>query len=150
MEDRWRMTEQRPLRDDAETQALGAELAKRLSSGTVFLSGDLGAGKTTLVRGWLQALGHLGAVKSPTYTLVEPYQFAGVDVFHFDLYRLSDPEELEMIGGRDYFANTSLCLVEWPDKGAGMLPAPDLHIELQVVGRGRVATLHWLKVVGEE
>lgn len=150
MEDRRRMTEQRPLLDDSETQALGRELAARLSAGTVFLSGDLGAGKTTLVRGWLQALGHLGAVKSPTYTLVEPYQFAGVDVFHFDLYRLSDPEELEMIGGRDYFANNSLCLVEWPDKGAGMLPAPDLHIELQVAGRGRVATLHWLKAGGEE
>ncbi|MBQ0754555.1 MAG: tRNA (adenosine(37)-N6)-threonylcarbamoyltransferase complex ATPase subunit type 1 TsaE [Gammaproteobacteria bacterium] len=144
------MTEQRSLKDDIETQALGAELAERISVGTVFLSGDLGAGKTTLVRGWLQALGHLGAVKSPTYTLVEPYRFADVDVFHFDLYRLSDPEELEMIGGRDYFANTSLCLVEWPDKGAGMLPSPDLHIEIQVVGRGRVAALHWKTVVGEE
>lgn len=137
------MSELRTLDDDAQTQALGAELATRVLTGTVFLTGDLGAGKTTLVRGWLQGLGHRGAVKSPTYTLVEPYRLNGVDVYHFDLYRLSDPEEIEMIGGRDYFANTSLCLVEWPQRGAGMLPVADLHIDLQVAGRGRTATLHW-------
>lgn len=137
------MSDVRELADDAATEALGAELAQRVSSGTVFLEGTLGAGKTTLVRGWLRALGHEGAVKSPTYTLVEPYRLNDVDVYHFDLYRLSDPEELEYIGGRDYFAPNCLSLVEWPEKGAGMLPAPVLTIELEVVGSARRALLHW-------
>lgn len=136
------MSQVRELPDDLATEALGAELAARVVTGTVFLQGTLGAGKTTLVRGWLHALGHAGAVKSPTYTLVEPYRLNGVDVYHFDLYRLSDPEELEFIGGRDYFASDSLSLVEWPDKGAGMLPAPVLTIELEVVGKARRAILH--------
>lgn len=131
------------LPDDAATQALGARLAGQVIGGTVFLQGTLGAGKTTLVRGWLHALGHAGAVKSPTYTLVEPYRLNDVDVYHFDLYRLSDPEELEMIGGRDYFAHNSLCLVEWPNKGAGLLPVPTLDIELRVVGEARQAHLNW-------
>jgi len=137
------MTEVRELADDAATEALGAELARRVSTGTVFLNGTLGAGKTTLVRGWLRALGHQGAVKSPTYTLVEPYRLNDVDVYHFDLYRLSDPEELEYSGGRDYFAPTCLSLVEWPEKGAGMLPVPVLTIELEVVDTARRALLHW-------
>ena len=129
------------LADEAATEALGAALAKRVTNGVVWLQGDLGAGKTTLVRGWLRALGHVGAVKSPTYTIVEPYRFADVPVYHFDLYRLSDPEELEMIGGRDYFDRDALCLVEWPQQAGAALPAPTLIVSLAPANGGRVATL---------
>ena len=129
------------LADDAATEALGARLAQQINQGVVWLEGDLGAGKTTLVRGWLRALGHVGAVKSPTYTLVEPYEFAATPVYHFDLYRLSDPEELEMIGGRDYFVDQALCLVEWPEKAAGALPPPRLVVRLSPSGEGRQAEL---------
>ncbi|MDF1628164.1 MAG: tRNA (adenosine(37)-N6)-threonylcarbamoyltransferase complex ATPase subunit type 1 TsaE [Alcanivoracaceae bacterium] len=129
------------LADEAATEALGAALAKRITSGVVWLQGDLGAGKTTLVRGWLRALGHVGAVKSPTYTIVEPYQFADVPVYHFDLYRLSDPEELEMIGGRDYFDRDALCLVEWPQQAGAALPEPALIVSLIPTNGGRAATL---------
>ncbi|KZY36550.1 tRNA threonylcarbamoyladenosine biosynthesis protein TsaE [Alcanivorax sp. HI0083] len=133
------------LPDEAATLSLGADLGHRLAAGgCVYLEGDLGAGKTTLVRGMLRGLGHEGAVKSPTYTIVEPYEIAGVHIYHFDLYRLADPEELELIGVRDYFDAGSLCLLEWPERGAGVVPTPDLTITLAVHGHGRKATLEWV------
>ncbi len=128
------------LRDEAATVALGCRLGKALrAGGVVFLQGTLGAGKTTLTRGVLQEFGHSGAVKSPTYTLVEPYEFSGFKVFHFDLYRLGDPEELEYMGIRDYFLEQNLCIVEWPSRGEGILPIADLAVELSVSGTGRLA-----------
>lgn len=129
------------LPDEAATLALGAVLARVLpGQACVHLEGDLGAGKTTLVRGLLRAAGHSGAVRSPTYTLVEPYAVARSDIFHLDLYRLADPEELEFIGLRD-FIDRGLLLIEWPDRGAGVLPPPDLVIQLGHEGSGRGAHL---------
>ena len=128
----------RLLPDAEATEAVGARLAACGAHGSViFLHGDLGAGKTTLVRGLLRALGHQGAVKSPTYTLVEPYETAAGPVFHFDLYRLGEPEELEYMGIRDYLDGRGLCLVEWPERGSGILPEPDLDVFLDHAGAGR-------------
>ncbi|TDX32973.1 tRNA threonylcarbamoyladenosine biosynthesis protein TsaE [Modicisalibacter xianhensis] len=130
------------LRDEASQVALGEALGHALEGrGRVFLQGELGAGKTTLSRGILRAYGYHGAVKSPTYTLVEPYTLGETQVHHFDLYRLGDPEELEFIGARDLFSEDSLCLVEWPSRGEGWLPRADLTVTLAVVGMGREASL---------
>jgi len=128
--------------DEAATLALGAALAAAVEPGLViYLQGDLGAGKTTLTRGFLSALGHTGRVKSPTYTLVESYPLPRLTAHHFDLYRFADPDEWEDAGFRDYFDVGSVCLVEWPDKAAGLLPPADLVMELDVSGDGRTFVL---------
>ncbi|RFA30461.1 tRNA (adenosine(37)-N6)-threonylcarbamoyltransferase complex ATPase subunit type 1 TsaE [Alkalilimnicola ehrlichii] len=130
------------LADAEATEKLGARLAQQLPRPSlVFLHGDLGAGKTTLVRGLLRGLGHKGAVRSPTYTLIEPYELSGRRIYHLDLYRLGDPEELEYIGIRDLLAGDYLCLVEWPQRGEGCLPTPDLDLCLEYVGEARRAVL---------
>lgn len=137
------------LADEAAQIAMGARLGQVLDQGVVYLEGDLGSGKTTLTRGLIQSLGHQGAVKSPTYTLVEPYLLNGRCIYHFDLYRLADPEELEYIGIRDYFDEGALCLIEWPGKGEGYLPQADLHLYLCAEGAGRRLVLEARTPPGE-
>lgn len=133
------------LANEAATEALGAGLRDlgRVTGDDVLvlLRGDLGAGKTTLVRGFLRGAGHAGSVKSPTYTLVEPYRVGDLQVFHFDLYRVVDPEELEDIGFRDYLAESAWRFVEWPERAGDLLPLADLVVELRVAGEGRTAIL---------
>lgn len=155
----WR---QRFLADEAATMQFGAQLAGAVhailgedtEAGVkaggkalmIHLQGDLGAGKTTLSRGVLRALGHQAAVKSPTYTLVEPYEHLKFPVYHFDLYRLSDPEEVEFLGVESYFEAGRLCLVEWPDNGRGVLPEANLVLQLVPADQGRL--LRW-RGIGE-
>jgi tRNA threonylcarbamoyladenosine biosynthesis protein TsaE len=129
--------------DNEEAQvAFGESLGHVLQGrGLVYLEGELGAGKTTLTRGILRAYGYQGAVKSPTYTLVEPYELGSQRVYHLDLYRLADPEELEFIGGRDVLTDDALSIIEWPSRGEGWLPLPDLRLVLEVVAPGRLASL---------
>lgn len=123
---------QYPLVDESDTQRLAQVLAEHIQQGVIYLIGDLGAGKTTLTRYWLQSLGHRGAVKSPTYTLVEPYQIADHAIYHFDLYRLNDPYELELMGIRDYLdVADALFLFEWPSKGGDEIPPAMLVIDIQ-------------------
>ena len=126
------------LADEQAMSDFGARIARvTRGHGLIFLEGNLGMGKTTLSRGIIRGLGHVGAVKSPTFTLVEPYEIGDIRAFHFDLYRLVDPEELEYMGIRDYFDEDALCLIEWPDKGAGFLPKPDLTITISQQDSGR-------------
>lgn len=127
------------IASEAEMMALGHRLAAALLPGTsLYLSGDLGAGKTTLTRGIAGGLGHRGAVKSPTYTLVEPYLELSSPLYHFDLYRLDDPEELEFMGIRDYFDSRALIVLEWPERGGVFLPTPDLDLTIQVFSESRI------------
>lgn len=134
-----------PLPDAAATDALGRRLGLALARGpagaVVALRGELGAGKTALARAAIRALGHAGPVVSPTYTLVEPYDLAGRRLLHLDLYRLSDPEELEYLGLRDSDPARDWWLVEWPERGEGFLPPADIEISLAYAGAGRIATV---------
>ncbi|WP_341678355.1 tRNA (adenosine(37)-N6)-threonylcarbamoyltransferase complex ATPase subunit type 1 TsaE [Niveibacterium sp. SC-1] len=129
------------LPDEAATREFGACLGVALGTAglVVYLEGDLGAGKTTLVRGLLQGLGHRGAVRSPTYTLIEPYVLSNLNLYHFDFYRFAHPDEFLDAGLEEYFGEQSICLVEWPGKADPHLPPPDLRVELAVSGTGRSA-----------
>lgn len=138
------------LPGEDETLAFARRFGQCLhGQGLVFLQGELGAGKTTFCRGILRGLGYAGAVKSPTFTLVEPYRLGKISVFHFDLYRLGDPNELEYIGFDDYIDRGGLVLVEWPELADGVLPESDLTLELQVQGQGRRLTIKANSVHGE-
>ena len=144
------MSLKRHLDNEAATLALGAELAAELQPGTtLYLEGDLGAGKTTLVRGMLRALGYAGRVKSPTYTWVELYALSRFNLYHFDLYRIADPDEWEDAGFREYFNDASVCLVEWPEKARGVLPPPDVQVRLEFTDAGRRARLSGLTEGGK-
>lgn len=130
------------LPDEDATLALGAALAAVLRPGLViYLSGDLGTGKTTLARGLLRALGHSGPVKSPTYTLVELYPISGYSVYHFDFYRFNSPEEWHQAGLEEHFDGRAICLVEWPEKAGSDLPAPDIRIHLNLDGDARQVSI---------
>jgi tRNA threonylcarbamoyladenosine biosynthesis protein TsaE len=116
----------------------GQNLSKQLKGGDIiYLNGDLGAGKTTLTKGIIKGLGYDGNIKSPTFTLVESYSPSEVDIHHFDLYRIADPEELEWMGIRDYFNENSIVLIEWPEKGEGFLPEANIEINISYLEEGR-------------
>ena len=141
------------LPDESATQALGAALARAVLPGlVVYLEGDLGAGKTALTRALLHAAGHKGAVKSPTYTLSEPYRIEldgkHVNLIHYDLYRMASPEEFLDAGFREDFDGDNICIVEWPEKGAPVLPPPDVQVLLAVSGPGRTVELQALSELG--
>lgn len=138
------------LPDEDATLALGAAMAALVEPGLVLtLRGELGAGKTTLVRGLLRALGYAGRVKSPTYTLVELYKVSRLNLYHFDFYRFQDPREWIDAGFRDMFNGRNICLIEWPERARGQLPAADLEISLELTDNGRLATLAACSAAGE-
>jgi len=138
------------LADEAATLQFGEQLGLVCADGaTLYLEGELGAGKTTLCRGVLAALGYRGPVKSPTYTLVESYLLLLISVHHFDLYRVADAEELEYMGIRDYFKEPCLVLIEWPQRGAQLLPPPDIVVDFQSVNDGRQVLLSAQSARGE-
>ena len=129
-----------------QMEAVGASIAQQISqdldsTAIVYLRGDLGAGKTTLVRGALKALGHQGLVKSPTFTLVESYSLPPYEIYHFDLYRISDPEELDYIGIREFCNKQTICFIEWPDLGKPMVPKPTLEISIEYHEQGRLVDI---------
>jgi tRNA threonylcarbamoyladenosine biosynthesis protein TsaE len=141
------------LADESATAAFGAALARALAPGLViYLQGDLGAGKTALTRALLRACGHQGTVKSPTYTLAEPYRIMlhgePVEVIHYDLYRMASPEEFLDAGFREDFDGHNICIVEWPEKGEPVLPPPDVQVALRVCGLGREVELQALSDLG--
>jgi tRNA threonylcarbamoyladenosine biosynthesis protein TsaE len=130
------------LAAENDTVALGAALAAALTPGLhIWLQGNLGTGKTTLTRGVLHALGHEGKVKSPTYTLIEPYVVSRLDLYHFDFYRFNSPEEYLDAGLDEYFSGHGVCIVEWPDKAVPYLRSPDLEIQLENTGSGRLVEI---------
>jgi tRNA threonylcarbamoyladenosine biosynthesis protein TsaE len=138
------------LPDENATLALGAALAPLVTPGMIVtLRGELGAGKTCLVRGLLRALGYAGRVKSPTYSLVEVYKVSRLHFYHFDFYRLQDPREWIDAGFRDTFNGRNICLIEWPERARGQLPPADLDVALEMTEPGRVAQLTALSAAGE-
>jgi tRNA threonylcarbamoyladenosine biosynthesis protein TsaE len=139
------------LADEAATLALGGAIAGCIEAGTiVYLGGELGAGKTTLVRGIVRALGHAGAVKSPTYALVELYNLSRLDLHHFDFYRFRDPREWIDAGFRESFNGRTVSLIEWPERAAGILPPADLEVALALHGEGRSVELISRSVKGQK
>ncbi len=137
------------LPGEAATLSLGARLAHALDAGlSIWLEGDLGAGKTTLTRGVLRELGFSGRVKSPTYTLVELYELSRFNLYHFDLYRFTDPDEWEDAGFREYFNAASVCLIEWPAKAGGRLPEADLRVRFEILESGRKVRIEALTEAG--
>ena len=138
------------LENETETTAIGAKVASCLKGGEViYLKGELGTGKTTFVRGVLNGLGHTGNVKSPTFTIVEPYSIDDHVIYHFDLYRLDDPEELESLGIRDYCDGQSICFFEWPEKGGDFLPDADILISLSYQNEGRALEISAFSEIGD-
>ncbi|HQT26120.1 MAG TPA: tRNA (adenosine(37)-N6)-threonylcarbamoyltransferase complex ATPase subunit type 1 TsaE [Burkholderiales bacterium] len=139
------------LRDENETIALGKKIARVLRPGLVIhLEGELGAGKTALVRSMLKAMGHTGKVKSPTYALVELYTISRLHLYHFDLYRFDNPEEWNDSGFREYFNPESICFVEWPERGGKLLPEPDIRISLGFEGEGRHVEIDAISEAGRQ